>query len=117
MSSHNDGFYGLDGGCNFHPRFCAFLVGFGFWRSNVRYVQDFLFWYDANSLRETNKHSGIPWGVFQTLSTTYACEVVPTVLRPYVTAYGMLSEPPQLSFLRGRGMLDTGFVEVPSILF
>jgi SP family general alpha glucoside:H+ symporter-like MFS transporter len=23
----------------------------------------------------------------QTLSTTYACEVVPTVLRPYVTAY------------------------------
>ncbi|OQV07723.1 hypothetical protein CLAIMM_12118 [Cladophialophora immunda] len=30
---------------------------------------------------------GIPWGVFQTLSTTYASEVVPTVLRPYVTAY------------------------------
>ena len=30
---------------------------------------------------------GIPWGVFQTLSTTYACEIVPTVLRPYVTAY------------------------------
>ncbi|KIX01398.1 uncharacterized protein Z518_09124 [Rhinocladiella mackenziei CBS 650.93] len=30
---------------------------------------------------------GISWGVFQTLSTTYASEVVPTVLRPYVTAY------------------------------
>jgi len=30
---------------------------------------------------------GIPWGVFQTLSTSYAAEVVPTVLRPYVTAY------------------------------
>ncbi|KAH8748588.1 putative MFS alpha-glucoside transporter [Hyaloscypha finlandica] len=30
---------------------------------------------------------GIPWGVFQTLSTTYACEVVPTILRSYVTAY------------------------------
>ncbi|KAK2596063.1 hypothetical protein N8I77_013571 [Diaporthe amygdali] len=30
---------------------------------------------------------GIPWGVFQTLSTSYASEVVPTVLRPYVTAY------------------------------
>ncbi|RJE27630.1 MFS alpha-glucoside transporter [Aspergillus sclerotialis] len=29
---------------------------------------------------------GIPWGVFQTLSTTYACEVVPTALRAYVTA-------------------------------
>ncbi|RDW91025.1 hypothetical protein BP5796_02190 [Coleophoma crateriformis] len=30
---------------------------------------------------------GTGWGVFQTLSTTYACEVVPTVLRSYVTAY------------------------------
>ncbi len=30
---------------------------------------------------------GIPWGVFQTLSTAYASEVVPTVLRPYLTAY------------------------------
>lgn len=30
---------------------------------------------------------GIAWGVFQTLSTSYASEVVPTVLRPYVTAY------------------------------
>ncbi|KAH7346991.1 general substrate transporter [Pyrenochaeta sp. MPI-SDFR-AT-0127] len=30
---------------------------------------------------------GIPWGGFQTLSTTYASEVVPTILRPYVTAY------------------------------
>ncbi|KAG8159153.1 hypothetical protein KVR01_010814 [Diaporthe batatas] len=30
---------------------------------------------------------GIPWGVFQTLSTSYASEVVPTILRPYVTAY------------------------------
>ncbi|SPO07770.1 probable MFS alpha-glucoside transporter [Cephalotrichum gorgonifer] len=30
---------------------------------------------------------GIPWGVFQTLSTSYASEIVPTVLRPYVTAF------------------------------
>ncbi|OJJ42780.1 hypothetical protein ASPZODRAFT_155048 [Penicilliopsis zonata CBS 506.65] len=30
---------------------------------------------------------GVSWGVFQTLSTSYASEVVPTVLRPYVTAY------------------------------
>ncbi|KAH7307911.1 general substrate transporter [Rhexocercosporidium sp. MPI-PUGE-AT-0058] len=30
---------------------------------------------------------GISWGVFQTLTTTYACEVVPTVLRPYVTSW------------------------------
>jgi MFS transporter, SP family, general alpha glucoside:H+ symporter len=27
------------------------------------------------------------WGVFQTLTTAYACEIVPTVLRAYVTAY------------------------------
>ncbi|RSH89194.1 hypothetical protein EHS25_002306 [Saitozyma podzolica] len=30
---------------------------------------------------------GVSWGVFQTLSTSYASEVVPTILRPYVTAY------------------------------
>ncbi|KAI1325758.1 putative MFS alpha-glucoside transporter [Xylariaceae sp. FL0255] len=30
---------------------------------------------------------GIAWGVFQTLSTSYASEIVPTVLRPYVTAW------------------------------
>ncbi|GAB7366570.1 hypothetical protein MBLNU230_g8556t1 [Neophaeotheca triangularis] len=30
---------------------------------------------------------GISWGIFQTLSTTYAVEIVPTILRPYVTAY------------------------------
>ncbi|WVR07711.1 hypothetical protein IAU60_004753 [Kwoniella sp. DSM 27419] len=30
---------------------------------------------------------GISWGVFQTCSTSYASEVVPTVLRPYVTAF------------------------------
>ena len=28
---------------------------------------------------------GIPWGVFQTLTTTYAAEICPTVLRPYLT--------------------------------
>lgn len=30
---------------------------------------------------------GLPWGVFQTLSTTYASEVIPMVLRPYVTSF------------------------------
>lgn len=30
---------------------------------------------------------GVSWGVFQTLSTSYASEVVPTVLRPFVTSY------------------------------
>lgn len=30
---------------------------------------------------------GIPWGVFQTLSTTYASEVMPVCLRAYLTTY------------------------------
>jgi SP family general alpha glucoside:H+ symporter-like MFS transporter len=30
---------------------------------------------------------GIPWGVFQTLTTSYAAEVAPTHLRAYLTTY------------------------------
>ncbi|KAH9206033.1 putative maltose permease [Leptodontidium sp. 2 PMI_412] len=30
---------------------------------------------------------GLPWGAFQTLTTTYAAEVSPTVLRPYLTTF------------------------------
>ena len=30
---------------------------------------------------------GIPWGVFQTLTTAYAAEVAPVALRPYLCAY------------------------------
>ncbi|KAJ5083694.1 General alpha-glucoside permease [Penicillium angulare] len=30
---------------------------------------------------------GIPWGLFQTITTTYASEVCPIVLRPYLTTY------------------------------
>jgi len=30
---------------------------------------------------------GIPWGVFQTLTTAYASEVCPVQLRPYLTTY------------------------------
>jgi SP family general alpha glucoside:H+ symporter-like MFS transporter len=30
---------------------------------------------------------GIPWGVFQTLTITYACEVSPVALRGYLTTY------------------------------
>lgn len=30
---------------------------------------------------------GIPWGVFQTITTTYAAEVCPVVLRAYLTTY------------------------------
>ncbi|KAF2007076.1 MFS maltose permease-like protein [Amniculicola lignicola CBS 123094] len=30
---------------------------------------------------------GIPWGIFQTLTTQYASEVAPVVLRPYLTTF------------------------------
>jgi SP family general alpha glucoside:H+ symporter-like MFS transporter len=30
---------------------------------------------------------GIPWGVFQTLTTAYAAEVCPVALRGYLTTY------------------------------
>ncbi|KPI45965.1 Maltose permease MAL31 [Cyphellophora attinorum] len=31
--------------------------------------------------------AGLPWGVFQTLTTTYAAEVCPVPLRPYLTTF------------------------------
>ncbi|KXJ90108.1 general alpha-glucoside permease [Microdochium bolleyi] len=30
---------------------------------------------------------GLPWGIFQTLSVTYASDLAPVVLRPYLTTY------------------------------
>jgi SP family general alpha glucoside:H+ symporter-like MFS transporter len=30
---------------------------------------------------------GIPWGAFQTLTTTYAAEISPMALRPYLTTF------------------------------
>ncbi len=30
---------------------------------------------------------GIPWGIFQTLTVTYASEICPSTLRPYLTTY------------------------------
>ena len=30
---------------------------------------------------------GIPWGIFQTITTQYASEVAPVVLRPYLTTF------------------------------
>ena len=30
---------------------------------------------------------GIPWGVFQTITTAYAAEVTPVALRPFLTTY------------------------------
>ena len=45
---------------------------------------------------------GIAWGTFQTLTTSYASEVVPTVLRPYVTAW--------VCMMWGLGILISGIV-------
>jgi len=43
----------------------------------------------TQALQDTNtdKCAGLPWGVFQTLTTSYAAEVAPIVLRPYLTTY------------------------------
>jgi MFS transporter, SP family, general alpha glucoside:H+ symporter len=30
---------------------------------------------------------GLPWGIFQTITVTYASDVTPIVLRPYLTTY------------------------------
>ncbi|KAJ5122200.1 uncharacterized protein N7443_002301 [Penicillium atrosanguineum] len=46
---------------------------------------------------------GIPWGVFQTLTTTYAAEVCPNVLRPYLTM--LVSLCWSIGYLLGTGVL------------
>lgn len=46
---------------------------------------------------------GIPWGAFQTLSTTYAAEVCPNVLRPYLTMVVSLFW--SVGYLLGNGVL------------
>lgn len=30
---------------------------------------------------------GLPWGAFQTLTTTYAADIAPPVLRPFMTTW------------------------------
>ncbi|OOQ89439.1 MFS alpha-glucoside transporter [Penicillium brasilianum] len=46
---------------------------------------------------------GLPWGVFQTLTTTYAAEVCPNVLRPYLTM--LVSLCWSIGYLLGTGVL------------
>ncbi|KAF4126701.1 MFS transporter, SP family,ral alpha glucoside:H+ symporter [Geosmithia morbida] len=46
---------------------------------------------------------GVPWGVFQTLTTTYAAEVCPNVLRPYLTM--LVSMCWSIGYLLGTGVL------------
>ncbi|KAH8659971.1 general substrate transporter [Xylariales sp. PMI_506] len=52
---------------------------------------------------------GLPWGVFQTLSTTYAAEVCPTTLRPYLTM--LVSMCWSIGYLIGTGALR-GFLQM-----
>jgi SP family general alpha glucoside:H+ symporter-like MFS transporter len=52
---------------------------------------------------------GIPWGVFQTLTTTYAAEVCPNVLRPYLTM--LVSLCWSIGYLVGTGVLR-GFLQM-----
>jgi SP family general alpha glucoside:H+ symporter-like MFS transporter len=52
---------------------------------------------------------GIPWGVFQTITTTYAAEVCPNVLRPYLTS--LVSMCWSIGYLIGTSVF-TGFLNV-----
>jgi MFS transporter, SP family, general alpha glucoside:H+ symporter len=52
---------------------------------------------------------GVPWGVFQTLTTTYAAEVCPNVLRPYLTM--LVSMCWSIGYLSGTGALR-GFLSM-----
>jgi len=50
----------------------------------------FIVFFNTNSLTQLligEILCGIPWGVFQTITTTYAAEVCPTNLRAYLTTY------------------------------
>ncbi|EHL00806.1 putative Maltose permease MAL61 [Glarea lozoyensis 74030] len=52
---------------------------------------------------------GVPWGVFQTLTTTYASEVTPNVLRPYLTS--LVSMCWSIGYLTGTSTLQ-GFLKM-----
>ncbi|OJJ47318.1 hypothetical protein ASPZODRAFT_132309 [Penicilliopsis zonata CBS 506.65] len=54
---------------------------------------------------------GIPWGIFQTLTTTYAAEVCPNVLRPYLTM--LVSLCWSIGYLLGTSVLR-GFLSMSS---
>ena len=41
----------------------------------------------VNALLAAEILCGIPWGIFQTLTITYASEVCPVALRGYLTTY------------------------------
>lgn len=60
----------------------------------------FLFFFAKNigMLFAAEMLCGLPWGAFQTLTTTYAADVTPIALRPILTTYGMLTQQSQTSF-------------------
>jgi hypothetical protein len=86
MSANYDSLHGMDGGGNLHSILLTLARCIVVWRGHVRHP--------VGSLPGKSYNSQIilgrtPTNIFptQTLSTVYASEVVPVVLRPYVTAY------------------------------
>lgn len=81
LSTDNDVLHGLDDRGTLHPGIRAFSPSPCFRRSHV--------WYPVGCFSGISIliTASIRADLLQTLSTTYACEVVPTVLRPYLTAY------------------------------
>jgi SP family general alpha glucoside:H+ symporter-like MFS transporter len=61
------------------------MIGAMIWMACTIFL--FFFAHDIQMLQAGMVLAGIPWGVFQTLSTTYAAEVCPTQLRSYLTTY------------------------------
>ncbi|KUL84152.1 hypothetical protein ZTR_07180 [Talaromyces verruculosus] len=70
-------------GCR--PTYCFFMV----WLACAIFIS--VFAPSLSVLAFGEAMSGISWGVFQTLTTAYASEIVPTVLRPFVTGYVCLA--------------------------
>lgn len=44
---------------------------------------------------------GLPWGAWQTLSTTYAAEIAPIALRPYLTTFVNMCVSPGAKRMNG----------------
>lgn len=78
--------YGLAVHHDLHYCLCAQFVRAGLWRIYVRHLVGRI---PGEHLGL--KHARISAHVSKTLTTVYACEIVPTVLRTYVTAYVCLS--------------------------
>lgn len=55
--------------------------------SLIGFIAIFVFAPNVQTLQVAEVLAGIPWGIFQTLTITYASEVCPVALRGYLTCY------------------------------